>query len=106
MGSRRGTGLTLAERAALSKKPTAAATPPPAPPSPDEPPSEPWARAIVQRHCWVLDLPDCPGRWAGLLLEWGRGDTGWRGRVVYAVTDGGQCILVQAWVDAAYLRPA
>jgi len=48
-------------------------------------------RPVLTRHCWVTGLPECPGRWAGLLAEW-RQDTeagGWQGRLVYAVDDGG-----------------
>ena len=22
------------------------------------------------RHCWVIDAPECPGRWPGVLLGW------------------------------------
>ena len=66
-------------------------------------------RPVLTRHCWVTGLPDCPGRWAGLLAEW-RQDTngggGWQGRVVYAVDDGMATVLVEAWVHARHLQPA
>jgi len=46
-----------------------------------------------------------------VVVEWaegppGRSVPGWRGRVVYIVDDGGQAVLVEAWIDAAYLSPA
>jgi len=65
-------------------------------------------RPVLTRHCWVTDLPECPGRWAGLLAEW-RQDTvggGWQGRVVYAVDDGAATVIVEAWVAARHLQPA
>jgi len=65
-------------------------------------------RPVLNRHCWVTGLSECPGRWAGLLAEW-RQDTeagGWQGRVVYAVDDGAAKVLVEAWVHASHLQPA
>ena len=65
-------------------------------------------RPVLTRHCWVTGLPECPGRWAGLLAEW-RQDTdagGWQGRVVYAVDDGAATVIVEAWVPACHLQPA
>jgi len=65
-------------------------------------------RPVLTRHCWVTGLPECPGRWAGLLAEW-RQDTdaaGWQGRVVYAVDDGAATVIIEAWVHAAHLQPA
>ena len=65
-------------------------------------------RPVLTRHCWVTDLPDRPGRWAGLLVEW-RQDTGaggWQGRVVHAVDDGMATVMVEAWVHARHLQPA
>lgn len=58
------------------------------------------------RHCWVVDPPDCPGRWAGVLLEWRTDQDGRSGRVVYVVIDDGQAVKVSAWVPAEHLRPA
>lgn len=65
-------------------------------------------RAVVTRHCWVTGLPDCPGRWPGLLVEWRREpDTcRWSGRVVYCVDEASCGVLVETWVDAAHLAPA
>lgn len=65
-------------------------------------------RAVVTRHCWVTGLPDCPGRWAGLLIEWRREpDTGrWSGRVVYCVDEAGCGVLVETRIDADHLAPA
>ncbi len=65
-------------------------------------------RPVLTRHCWVTGLPECPGRWAGLLAEW-RQDSqagGWQGRVVYAVDDGASTVMVEAWVPARHLQPA
>ena len=105
-GMKRRDGPTLAERVAPGV--CAAAGPP-------GPPSEP------QRHCWVHGLPNSPGRWPGLLVEWrvvtdrpgpdpprsGVARPSWVGRVVYAVDDdqAGDIVLVEAWVPAQYLRP-
>jgi len=99
-GMTRRDGPTLAERVAPGV--CGAAVPP-------GPPSEP------QRHCWVHGLPDAPGRWPGLLVEWrvvrpragGAARPSWVGRVVYAVDDdqAGDVVLVEAWVPARYLRP-
>ena len=100
MGSR--DGLTLAQRRQASAPGAAEAAPAPVD-APDRP------RPVVQRHCWVQGLPDAPGRWPGLLVEWrqARADPGpgrWQGRVVYALTAGpGACVLVEAWLDAAHL---
>ncbi len=65
-------------------------------------------RPVLTRHCWVTGLPDCPGRWAGLLAEWrqDRAAGGWQGRVVYAVDDGAATVIVEAWVPARHLQPA
>lgn len=65
-------------------------------------------RAVVTRHCWVTGLPDCPGRWPGLLVEWRREpDTGrWSGRVIYCVHEAGCGVLVETWIDADHLAPA
>ena len=65
-------------------------------------------RPVLTRHCWVTGLPDCPGRWAGLLAQW-RQDTdagGWQGRVVYAVDDGAATVIVEAWAHARHSQPA
>jgi SH3-like domain-containing protein len=53
-------------------------------------------------------LPECPGRWAGLLAEWrqDRDAGGWQGRVVNAVDDGRATVMVEAWVHARHLQPA
>ncbi len=101
-GMKRGDGPTLAERVA----PGAVSTPPMSQRRAD----------VTQRHCWVRGLPEAPGQWPGLLVEWrtGADDTpstetpsGWEGRVVYAVDEApGRVVLVEAWVDARHLRPA
>src|SRR4051794_27058227 len=39
-----------------------------------------WAEGTTDRpavrHCWVVDAPGHPGRYAGVLLEWRRDDAG------------------------------
>jgi hypothetical protein len=98
-------GPTLAERSA---EPGSTAHQPPATPpqGPDVRPGPPGP--TVPRHCWVSGLPELPGRWPGLLVEWRRTpDTGrWAGRVVYGVVDASQSVLVEAWVPADHLEPA
>src|SRR3954451_22421525 len=57
------------------------------------------------RHCWVVDCPEAPGRWPGLLLEWVRERDGWRGKVVMiAEGDLGPVTLV-LWVAGEHLQP-
>jgi hypothetical protein len=53
-------------------------------------------------------FPTCPGRWAGLPVEWQQEpDNGrWAGRVVYVVGDAGRSVLVETWVDADHLTLA
>ena len=55
-------------------------------------------------------MPDCPGRFAGLVVEWSPGPAaaGWLGRVVYVVDgdNAGRAVLVEAWVAAEHLTPA
>ena len=102
----RGRGPTLAERSAAS----AAGTAPPAEvaAAPELAALQARPRPVLTRHCWVTGLPDCPGRWAGLVAEW-RQDTaagGWQGRVVYAVDEGGATVMIEAWVHARHLQPA
>lgn len=82
-------GMSLAERSALSR--TAPAH---------------ESSASAARHCWVNNLPDRPGRWPGLLLEWRKVTASvWQGRVIYAVDDGRQTVLVQEWLSGACLEP-
>jgi hypothetical protein len=81
--------MSLAERSALSRSAAAREAP-----------------SAGTRHCWVSGLPDHPGRWPGLLLEWRKVTASvWQGRVVYAVDDGRQTILVQEWLSGACLEP-
>lgn len=70
-------------------------------------------RPVVRRHCWVDGLPQAPGRWPGLLVEWRQASeddsrlSGWSGRVVYAVEHTpGYTVLIEAWVAAEHLQPA
>jgi hypothetical protein len=81
--------MTMTERTELSRTPE----------SPGRPSSA--------RHCWVSGLPDHPGRWPGLVLEWRKVTPSiWQGRVVYAVHDGRQTVLIEAWLSGACLEPA
>lgn len=60
-----------------------------------------------RRHCWVRNVPRCPGVWPGLLLDWRRSPAGgWEGLVVVAVDDKERVLALELWVDAADLRPA
>jgi hypothetical protein len=84
MSPRGGRRVTLAERGILPPVPVAA----------------------PGRHCWVVDPPGLPGRWAGLLIEWRQADCGWQGQVTFVAVLAGRAVLVQDWLDAVHLRPA
>jgi hypothetical protein len=99
-GMARRRGPTLAERRTATPVPRAD------PPVGAAPPGSDRVRPVVTRHCWVVGLPDRPGRWAGLLAEWRQAGAGWQGRVVYALDDDGTTVLVEAWLPAAHLEPA
>lgn len=59
------------------------------------------------RHCWVVDPPGYLGRWAGVVLQWRRGEAGWEGSVVYGVTTlKGDPAVVRGWLPAEHLKPA
>ena len=100
-GMSRGRGPTLAERSAAAASAGMNA-------DPDLGALQDRPRTVLTRHCWVAGLPDCPGRWAGLLAEWRQdreaGD--WQGRVVYAVNNGAATVMVEAWVHTRHLEPA
>ena len=97
-------GLTLAERSAQSGVGAAAGG---GPPSREFPRRSSRTSVGCPRHCWVSNLPDVPGRWPGLALEWARqADGSWTSRVAYAVRNGDQVVLVEAWVLAQHLTPA
>ena len=92
-GMSRRTGPTLAERVGLTStgEPVGPAAP---------------VRSVVQRHCLVLDPPDAPGRWPGLLVEWRQASGAWQGRVVYVTSPApGESVVVAAWLPAPGLRP-
>lgn len=98
-----GRGPNLAARSGL----------PPVQPSPDAASRADRVRPVVLRHCWVQGVPDTPGRWPGLLVEWRQPRPGdgtrprWEGRVVYVVSVGPtEAVVVETWVDAAHLSPA
>jgi hypothetical protein len=97
----RGRGPTLAERSAMG-------TPAEVGADLDLAGLQDRPRPVLTRHCWVTGLPECAGRWAGLLAEWrqDREAGGWQGRVVYAVDDGAATVMVEAWVHARHLQPA
>jgi hypothetical protein len=53
----------------------------------------------------VVDPPEAPGRWPGLLAEWRRAPDGlWEGRVVYAVAVRDRCVLVEGWLGVHRLE--
>lgn len=62
----------------------------------------------LQSHCWVIDAPGHPGRYAGLLVEWRRDQGNWSGRVVYVIPEpgGGVPRLIERWLPAACLQQA
>jgi hypothetical protein len=63
-------------------------------------------RGPRRRHCWVTGPGDGSGPWPGLVVEWHRGEGGWRARVIYLVGEPDSATTVETWVDAAHLRPA
>ncbi len=96
---RGGHGASLADRAARSGVP--------GPPAAEPPPSAGRRRAAGDghgRHCWVLDPPDAPGTWPGLLVEWRQREGGWQGRVAYTVVGDHGPVLVEAWLPADRLK--
>ena len=88
---------SLADRAARSGVPAAA--PPDAPATGRRPAGDGHGR-----HCWVLDPPDAPGTWPGLLVEWRQAEEGWQGRVAYTVVGAHGPVLVEAWLPADQLK--
>ncbi|WP_299957674.1 hypothetical protein [uncultured Modestobacter sp.] len=91
---------TLADRAARSGS---TAAPPPVPAAPAGELRRP-AGGGHGRHCWVLDPPDAPGTWPGLLVEWRQREDGWHGRVAYTVVGAHGPVLVEAWLPADQLK--
>jgi hypothetical protein len=57
------------------------------------------------RHCWVIDAPECPGRWPGVLLGWEQDGKGWLGRVMVAVEGRQGMVTMTLWIRAEHLRP-
>ena len=59
-----------------------------------------------RRHCWVVGMPEAPGRWPALLLEWRRDERCWSGHVAFVVDepDGSGATLLDAWVPDHQLR--
>lgn len=55
------------------------------------------------KHCWVTDRH---GRLPGLLLEWRRSEPGFQGRVLHAVLEEGEWVVVEEWVPAGLLESA
>jgi hypothetical protein len=69
-------------------------------------PGEERQRRPTVRHVWVIDPPGLPGRWPGVLIEWVRDGSGWRGRVVLVVDDAGGPRVLTRWVAGDRLVPA
>ena len=90
-------GGSLADRAARSGVPVPPTSEPP-------PPARRPAGDGHGRHCWVLDPPDAPGTWPGLLVEWRQRADGWHGRVAYTVVGAHGPVLVEAWLPADQLK--
>ncbi|HSP36520.1 MAG TPA: hypothetical protein VLR26_02075 [Frankiaceae bacterium] len=65
-------------------------------------------RVASTPHCWVVDVPDHPGRHAGLLLEWRRNGRRWMGLVTFVLPEvtGERVRLLQQWLPAECLKPA
>ena len=104
----RGSG-SLADRAARSGVPAAPAPEPPGRPAdgPRRLAGDGHGRPAGDghgRHCWVLDPPDAPGTWPGLLVEWRQREDGWHGRVAYTVVGAHGPVLVEAWLPAEQLK--
>ena len=58
------------------------------------------------RHVWVVNTPEAPGRWPGVLLGWQRrADGGWVGRVTMAAVGREGMVTMTLWVRAEHLRP-
>ncbi len=87
---------SLGERAARSGVGPAAADPAPEPAR--------RTRNDPGRHCWVVDPPEWPGTWPGLLVEWRQHADGWHGRVAYTVGGPHGPVLVESWLPAARLE--
>jgi hypothetical protein len=70
--------------------------------------SSPTDRAALTPHCWVVDAPEHPGRYAGLLLEWRRDGRSWLGLVAFVLPEvtGNRVRLIQRWLPAGCLSPA
>jgi len=70
-----------------------------------DPRPEPRSGVDVPQHCWVVDCPEAPGRWPGLLLEWAREPRGWRGHVAVGVVRDDEVAVLDLWVAARHLTP-
>ena len=58
------------------------------------------------RHCWVVNTPEAPGRWPGVLLGWERRpDGGWVGRVMMAASGREGMVTMTLWVRSEHLQP-
>ncbi len=93
---RRGQWGPLAERTAATRPSPFAEPAPPSPESDADP-------GPVVKPCWVTDRH---GRQPGLLLEWGRRDGRYIGRVVRPVRDTEGWLVVEEWLPADLLEPA
>jgi hypothetical protein len=96
---------SVIERLGLNRRrPTAQpSTGPSIPMDPTARERAPVAGAACQ--CWVIDCPEAPGRWPGILESWQRGPKGWLGRVVLAAEGRHGWVSMTLWIEAQYLRP-
>ena len=76
----------------------------PAAPSDPAPEASQRRRNEPGRHCWVVDPPEWPGTWPGLLVEWRQRADGWHGRVAYTVGGPHGPVLVETWLPADRLQ--
>lgn len=68
-------------------------------------PPPPGALGPSRVHCWVRGPGEAEGWWPAVVVQWRRQAAGWVAQVAYVI-DGGEPVLVVAWVAGDQLRPA
>jgi hypothetical protein len=53
----------------------------------------------------VINPPEAPGRWPGVLLGWAKDDRGWLGRVIFGAEGREGIASMTIWVRAEHLQP-